>query len=394
MSAFLARTPISIASDWRSRGFAIAGDGTNVEGEDWSRAIAIRGKAYEFAADAARFEVDVEAPPKSEDDWAGISGTPVFVGGVVYGIVCNGANRFAGNRLLALPSSRLLSDSEFVAAAALPQTQRAFGELSDRLRGILESDESVRAMLFAAREESRGRYREGGADALAQYILTRPVAELVAWMDEAHARCCDAGSSTDETARAMMTLLATVLPWASIESLSSDISSSATTVLTLPTANAMTAELMMAGWDGREFRFGAAASRFPPPLADVGNRVGFGFDPEGEDQFRDLSVRLARWLLDVEVPLDSQLTPSQLTELNDDIQFRANRYRDSLRYYLVLTARQARQSTAFLRHVEERLSELRVVVLSQDSNREENQICRHLRDLVHRHQTGREYRPE
>ncbi len=394
VGAYLTSQPLRRTVEWESRGYAVAGDAPAKDDETpWAREVPLSGEAFSFVEDASHFQVTAESPPKRAKDWSGISGAPVFVGGVICGIITNGAARFEGNRLVALPSSRLLAEPGFVEAVGLRQSRPEFEALRRDLRSALDADESVRRELFGVAPEWQSAYESGQLEALVEAILTSSALQLTQYFDNAHAGCYMREPRALATADALADILARLLPWLSIRTLVGSGPPRGGSVWPLPASTATTAELLMAGFDERAFDYGELVRGLPYPAADVAVRAGIAIDVDGTIEFRRLSTHLAEWLLGQPVVKDRDLTNHQLEELNAAIEYYANRRRGAVRFYLVLDAQRHAGNRTFLAQIERYLPALAVVLLQDRSDSDESRICWHLRDLIHRARTGEEFSP-
>jgi len=393
MLAFLATSPMARAGAWESQGFALAGESERDEAV-WSSPVGLNGTAYPPQPDGTRFELSVEAPPDTRELWKGISGTSVFVGRTLHGLIANAAPNFDSRRLLAVPMPALLADPDFKKAAGLLQERPDFGELSRHLQKHLGEDEQSRLHLIAQQPSWDQAYQDGGCSSLVEELLATSALDLARNFDHAHAACWHGEPPQPVSASTLFEIASRLLPWSWSSRIELNQTGIGGTVLSLPVGRATAAELLMAGWDGRAFQYGGLVYNLPHPEADVGVRLGFGIDPEGTEQFRALTTRLASWVWQGDFPADRDLSIDRLVELNDEFEFLGTRPYARIRYFLVMDAQQAKKAAAFLGQIREHLSSLRVLVLDGKQDSDESSMCRNLRDLCYREQNqGKDYFP-
>lgn len=91
---------------WVSEGFP---DTTRYEKQRCTNRFS--GKVRSKAPNESCFELTVEKAPEDDDDWKGISGMPVFVGRRILGVVQSIRPNFTGRTLHATPTWKLLEDT-------------------------------------------------------------------------------------------------------------------------------------------------------------------------------------------------------------------------------------------------------------------------------------------
>ena len=107
------KTPISVTSSWESYGYPKASTIEN-EGEPLEfKTSGLSGKVYAYGGGGQgnrELELTVEAEPKDKLGWTGISGTPIFIDGLLAGIIKTSPEPFALRRLKATPMADILRD--------------------------------------------------------------------------------------------------------------------------------------------------------------------------------------------------------------------------------------------------------------------------------------------
>lgn len=106
---------------WHSGAYPKAGT-VDQDGKTAWKTVGLSGKlqALGGAGQGGReLELTVDAPPPA-DEWAGISGAPVFVGDRLAGVIKEVPKSFQGNRLAAVPAGLLLQNHGFRMALSRP----------------------------------------------------------------------------------------------------------------------------------------------------------------------------------------------------------------------------------------------------------------------------------
>jgi hypothetical protein len=101
--------PRTTDEKWESEGFPDAGRKDNN-----SKPVAMKGTIYGAAPTQDLFELGVDNPPSEAGLWKGASGSPVFVGNEIVGIIHSYPDNFNGNRLNAIPIQKLMQIPEFM----------------------------------------------------------------------------------------------------------------------------------------------------------------------------------------------------------------------------------------------------------------------------------------
>lgn len=106
---------------WHSSAYPRAGT-VDHEGKTVWKTVGLSGKLQALGGGGQgmrELELTVDAPPPA-DEWAGISGAPVFVGDRLAGLVKEVPKSFGGGRLAAVPASQLLLNHGFRLALSRP----------------------------------------------------------------------------------------------------------------------------------------------------------------------------------------------------------------------------------------------------------------------------------
>ena len=144
-------------AQWHSSGYPVAAK-IEREGQTEWKTVGLSGKIHAHGGGGQglrELELTVEAPPPAEQ-WAGISGAPVFVGDRLAGLIKEVPESFQGSRLAAVPATVLLQSHGFRLAlsarwlepfpqgiwvlAVLSETSKGTTRLADWVDGVLKRD--------------------------------------------------------------------------------------------------------------------------------------------------------------------------------------------------------------------------------------------------------------
>ncbi|MBF0624720.1 MAG: trypsin-like peptidase domain-containing protein [Magnetococcales bacterium] len=101
----LSDKPLDTDQRWESEGFPDAGNLADGPRE----AVPLKGAIFSAADNDKEFWLTVDAPTGSSQDWKGASGSPVFIGDRIVGIICSYPENFKeGNRLKAVAIRKLM----------------------------------------------------------------------------------------------------------------------------------------------------------------------------------------------------------------------------------------------------------------------------------------------
>ncbi len=374
--------PVVLSDDvpWRSRGWAVAADGSAASGESPVVAAmsALAGIAYQFDEGAGMLELGVDAPPTDADWWKGVSGAPVFCADRLVAVLMSGNRAFAGGRLEAVPISAVWEAEGFRQHVGHDANRE---ELRDQRREELISDlaeilrqNDTAALAIVAKNAAWGEIRRsGGAEALAQAVCTTGSwRELIVALNRAHADMSTrTGTEAAQAANAIARLAMRVVPevYAATE-LQIAPGLEGGEWVTLPFETKTMAELAMAAYDGRALAFQPLEARqdYPCgtaalPQADELQTTGFDFGQT--EAFRHWLLLVAQWLnltdedyRKVQLPERfDELAPLVNLQLEQDVAFGEPR-----RYFLFSSAF-AKKNSLFLAQVHDQLKALRLVPL-------------------------------
>ncbi len=126
---------------WQSLGFAATG-----EREEGREPQPLKGAVYACADKDRVFHLGIDDAAAFADDWKGASGSPVFVGNRIMGIIVRNIPPFEGRRIEAIPMFRLLQTPEFRNAVGLPERDRIAidpARFQAKIVAILKRESSV-----------------------------------------------------------------------------------------------------------------------------------------------------------------------------------------------------------------------------------------------------------
>lgn len=137
-----AETDFEADVQWHSSGYPVAARIERDGQPEW-KTVGLDGKLHAHGGGGQglrELELTVEAPPPAQQ-WAGISGAPVFVGDRLAGLIKEVPESFQGSRLAAVPATVLLQNHGFRAALSprwlepLPQGIWVLTVLSEASKG-------------------------------------------------------------------------------------------------------------------------------------------------------------------------------------------------------------------------------------------------------------------
>jgi hypothetical protein len=397
--------PLACDQPWRSRGWARA----RLPPEDSSSVLTsltpLWGTAAEFVKTARRFEIGVEAPPKSAEWWSGVSGAPVFCGWQLVGVIASGPKNFSGGRLRAVPVAALWDAPGFLKAigydasvAELRELRRRqlLDDLTDILKGHRKATLAIAAERTAWKDLlSDPQDFDGQVRALAESICNSPSwREVLEAFYSAYENLSRRdGSESDRDAQAIVRLLERALPEVyGATSLDGMGSGDTGHLITLPVETETLAELAMAAFDGRGLAYEEVRSQQDYPSGRArfelpGQQLERGFDPLGDQAWLEWLEMLARWVKLPEAKVQALGGTLRLTGLaklvNHAFDREVRHFREPRRYF-AYPSRFASTNSAFLARVRESLPALHLVELAGDTLADELIECDPLQVILFR----------
>lgn len=404
----LAETPLEKTTRWESRGWARAVHRVHPVHEVHAvhdELVGLKGEVFSFTAAARKIELTVEAPPREMEDWKGISGAPVFLGGRLAGIIVQAEPPFEGRRLKAVPLHLLLQAQGFREALGLGDAAAQPSPLLHVARRRLEGSLAACAAIaqVAARRNLAGWQALGSAGAVALveqlYERTR-VADVLLVLNEAHRRLSQGDLGAAAAIEAVLEHLVPLLYHRGVAHALPREPGGA--LVRLPVRTPTLVELAMAGRENRPARFLPAANErdFPRPLAQLPTPPEVGIDPSGAASLAAFINHLANLYFDEQdrrelsthqAPGEKELA-QRAALLDGQLRWMAEEGDDPLRLYMVFDSSFARMHAPFLEQLGRHLKALPLLELAGDDLVGERELCRPLRDLLFRAHKARENR--
>lgn len=239
--------------EWSSAGFVKAGASKGP--------TPLAGEIQPLATDPRRdgtFELGVDYAATSAEDWLGASGSPVFVGQRILGVVAFTHPTFAARRLTATATCHLLEDPRFRAAIGYAEPPARLERLHGEVVAVLSQSPEATACL-ALELGIDPRKVTGDAAALARVVVDRlleqPLDGVLRKLNAAQRKLFDGRSTA--AARLIWSAACPLMP-ALREVARVEVRqwpTSGHSLLVLPAATETLAEIILAGADGRAARF-------------------------------------------------------------------------------------------------------------------------------------------
>ncbi|NBC33915.1 MAG: hypothetical protein GVY13_14675 [Alphaproteobacteria bacterium] len=241
-------------SDWETKGFARAAhqrDGCRPPTD-------LQGKVYGMADAATTFNVDVRTPVDTDDDWSGASGSPVFLGESIIGVIVRVPQKLQSAQLTAVALGNLIpSDSSFCNAIKLDETRQNAARanlLQTRVANLLKKAPFAVSELCAEFQVDDVT-DEARAEALAGKLLRDcRIEDLLPKSKKAFRSLNLRGEQ--KSARAIHEILQIIVPAifeiARTDEVRAKLSNVKFWLLECPSSTKTVAEIIMAGADGRE----------------------------------------------------------------------------------------------------------------------------------------------
>ncbi len=210
------RVPLGSSGRWETLGFASASPDAKAMGMEYLEGVC--QPAREMAT-YLKLTVDRQPPRPGKDGapatWAGVSGGPVFAQGgrygrYLYGVVRSSPKRFE-DALYAVGTPALLRNVDLRAKLGIDEPAPPHASLVERLREILEEDESLAGRLASLDEAWNRRWQAGGNDELVDVLCEdgrlKPVLERLRRLHRGE----DPKSAAGVRIRELAVLLASIL---------------------------------------------------------------------------------------------------------------------------------------------------------------------------------------
>lgn len=370
---------------WETRGYPIAAD---VPGDGWTNLDSANGDAMGTDAGTDRILLNVRSACWTRFQ-KGFSGAPVFIGPYIAGIVSDPVKYYQGRKMLAVPTWRLLEDASFAEAVGPSRTEVT--EWRAGIRRMLES-ESLRDAISEPRRRSRvlsdhyASWHEAAddLDELCDTLIANDLVDLICGLNVLHEHYRVGRGADPELAAGLFDLLCALVP----RLVSGDVLLE-DHVYMIPSSELSAAELFVAREDHRDMNFRLVDGEAQPQGdSALHSRREFRLDPGAEFEFDDLCKRMWRWLKSDRVPADFA---DLVVGLNKELDHLAGRDVQPMHFYLVLQSPLNDRSRELAKRIQGAGLHLRVVALDGAAASSEERYLGVLRDMIHRHLTGKEW---
>ncbi len=318
---------------WVSAGFAAAG------ARDGDEPVPLSGKVLPLASNprlTGTFELGVDYAAASAEDWQGASGSPVFVGQRILGVVASTQKPFQARRLTATATCHLLEDAAFRTAVGYTEKWKGLQDYRSKLIGVLSgSRKAAERLATEMKVDLREAWR--GDDAFTRVVVDRLLLErlddLLPRLSAVHRSLFREDVTTH--AEVLWQTACLVMP-AVCDAGDVEVSAwrgSGHGLLRLPAATETLAEIILAAADSRDARFGPGAGG-PEPLLRIPAPPAGG-ETAGLSQFeREWHEHTIKSFVDPKEKTKARqhetLVKLASDELTDRVNFRNERY-----YYVV-----------------------------------------------------------
>ena len=238
--------------DWVSQGFASAG---KLEG-DVQEPVDLKGNTYSMADTQTSFKLGVDDKVQEEKQWKGASGSPVFVNGVILGVIISCPPNFDGNRFRATPTWKLLEQDGFRKAIGYDERNDTLKNVKSRLEMVLAISDKAQKEL----SEQMGSTVSGGnigVKTLAEELLHAPLERLLkACKASANKMCAEGEKQALFVIREVINeMLPVMFGEGVIERVKAYKAAANATLISLPINTHTAAEVIMSGFDKRKTSF-------------------------------------------------------------------------------------------------------------------------------------------
>ena len=242
---------------WISEGFAAAGGKKNGKRQSAS----MGGKVFSKQETESYFELGTDYAPQTGQDWRGASGSPVFVGGWIIGVITHCPEKFGSERLKATKMKCLLAHEDFAKHLLPNQRQQRLDLMQQQIAGVLGQSETVMQTLaleagIAARSWELTDDTKGSASNLAAKLLQMELQPVLDACDSVHLQFAKRGQRkwARITSQLTLLLLPALYDFAVVETVRGDRFNTARAIIPVPTALRTVAEIIMAGVDRRSMQ--------------------------------------------------------------------------------------------------------------------------------------------
>ncbi|MBF0631366.1 MAG: hypothetical protein HQL89_10305 [Magnetococcales bacterium] len=300
-SLFLSSDRPSEDTRWASEGFPHV-----ARRKELPKAASFQGRVYSKADAEPCFELSEDANPDREEGWKGVSGMAVFVRRKILGIVRSNPTGFNSARIHAVPSWKMLEDSDFRKAIGYDDKQKRINEYRGRLMGKIKNsfdiiDSVARGLI--KNDTWSGASPEKKVGILADCLLEVSFHDMLKAFNTAWLNAVENGEANhaDVLYDVFMLLLPALYDHGVIEGVRIDKKKNKALLVDVPAFHATVAEIVMAGVDSRETRFRPREreTQFPKGVLQLPDAPDSGFG--SQDKFiNDLNHHLVNKFYDEE----------------------------------------------------------------------------------------------
>jgi hypothetical protein len=388
--ALLAENKPIAGAKWHSEGFAHAGK--TAAGN--RQPTGMTGHVQAAREASPRFELGVQYPPADSGGWRGVSGSPVFIDGKIFGVVVTSEENFTGNRVEATPTWRLLDVPGFRESIGYDQRLKERNRLQQELvRALRDSPAAIEALADQLGAEHRRDDPKTWAALLANRILDTDLEKLISVACRAHQALLDQETAgIADQSRAIEAVIQIVVPaifdHAQIQLVQTQQSDIQAALILLPAGTWTVAEFVMAGYDGRRALFAAAGE--VDPYSFPGGKYRLPMPPESgmtdptEGFVKAFDSHLIETFVPVELRTRFATQHDKLTGLAaDELEFQSKDRRES-RYFVLDVSQDAERGHArqAIEALKKKYPAMVFLELGGADVRRELRLLRPLRDLL------------
>ncbi|MCP4407994.1 MAG: hypothetical protein GY807_09605 [Gammaproteobacteria bacterium] len=237
---------------WCSAGFARAGERDDGE----CRSVGMKGEVFSMADSEPEFELGAKYEVSHDEQWKGASGSPVFVGDKIIGVIVSCPENFDARRLRATPLWKLLQEPGFCEAIGYGKRKERLAWARRELTSILKrSTEATEKLADRLRLDTR--LGQNRAENLAEALLNHDIEQILDITYQVAKELLQGGNkpAVDAVRQVMSTILPAIFDHGIIESVRTQKSAFSCVTVSLPIATKTVTEIVMAGVDRRAAKF-------------------------------------------------------------------------------------------------------------------------------------------
>jgi hypothetical protein len=266
---------------WCSEGFARAGKRDDGE----RRPVGMQGKVFSMADNATEFEAGDDYAVNHDKQWSGASGSPVFVGDKIIGVIVSCPENFDARRLRATPLWRLLQRPGFCKAIGYDERKERLGWARGEIVSILSGSTAICEEL-ANRLESVDGVTQHRDDHLADWLLKLTLKRFLRVTKQVKSALFKKSEklAVDGIRKIVNVVLPAVFNHGIVEWVRTCKSELNYATVSVPVATRTVAEIIMAGVDSRAARFRSLSpgETLPEGIFNIPTPPEGGIDEAGD----------------------------------------------------------------------------------------------------------------